>query len=109
MTTCRKGPQGFHLYDTSQANHPYVRCVECGEPKREVEILAELVQHEPPPGSIVVTKGPGGTAWQRHHTGSWKSTTGRSAVWSAVLEQSRPGSRVWLVHVPPLDISRRPA
>lgn len=100
---CKSGPQGFHIYDTTQSGQPFVQCLECMEAKTEIEILGELIAHQPPHGSIVLVKGTSGTAWQRFYgTGSWKSVTGRSAVWTAVLESSRPGSRVWLVYVPPV-------
>lgn len=43
---------------------------------------------EPEPGSIVLTNGVHGTAWQRHFTtGKWHSTTGRASTWSELLAQ----------------------
>jgi len=40
---------------------------------------------EPTRGSVVVTEGPTGTAWQRHHSdGLWHSTNGITAKWDRV-------------------------
>lgn len=98
---CPSGPQGFHLYDLTQAGTPQIHCLECGVPKTEMQILVELATYEPPHGSVILQDGPQGTAWQRFYGhGSWKSVTGRTSAWEAVLERSRPGSRVWLIYVP---------
>lgn len=43
------------------------------------------VAPEPPKGSIVLSDGPTGTAWQRHFSdGRWHSTTGRVRTWSSL-------------------------
>lgn len=47
---------------------------------------------EPPPGSVVLTEGPSGTAYQRFHSdGSWHSTASgltRSFDWEALQRKT---------------------
>lgn len=104
---CPNGPRGFHLYDVTEAGQEFISCVECGTQRTEGQILTELARYEPPIGSVVMVEGPSGTAWQRFYaSGNWKSMHGHGAVWDAVLGRSRPGSRVWLVYVPPARYTR---
>lgn len=50
-------------------------------------LLPEDQQHEPRPGSVVLTHGHHGTAWQRHFAdGMWRSTRGGAAkTWANLL------------------------
>lgn len=53
-------------------------------------LLPEDQMHEPAPGSIALTHGLSGTAWQRHHgDGLWHSTTGLTTTWPGLLTQDR--------------------
>lgn len=48
-----------------------------------------LVWDEPVEGSVVMTQGATGTAWQRHFSdGLWHSTTGRTATWQDLKAHS---------------------
>jgi hypothetical protein len=61
---------------------------------------------EPPAGSLVLTEGPAGTAWQRlHSTGDWHSSTGRQLPWRDLERKTtRPGAwPLLLVYVPGED------
>lgn len=42
---------------------------------------------EPEPGSVVLTEGEHGTAWQRHFVGKrlWHSTTGMTREWGQLI------------------------
>lgn len=57
---------------------------------------------EPSHGSVLLSEGPTGTAWQRHHNdGRWHSTSGRSLTWDELLARvaSRRGALpLLLVH-----------
>ena len=98
---CTAGPQGFHVYDTEDSAFPQSSCLFCPKLASQLDILAEQVKHEPPPGSVVLAEGVRGRAWQRRYVGDgWVQTGGRTALWSRLLEASRPGSRVWLIYVP---------
>lgn len=45
---------------------------------------------QPPKGSIVLTDGPRGTAWQRHYSdGLWHSSTGRTKTWASLQSYAR--------------------
>lgn len=66
---------------------------------------------EPRPGSVVLTDGLQGTAWQRlHGDGLWHSTTGRTATWDDLVAREREYDRggPLLVHdAPPRTPSKR--
>lgn len=59
---------------------------------------------QPPRGSVVLTEGPRGTAWQRFFSdGRWHSVTGKSTSWERLLRADRPGAPVLVVYTPPAD------
>lgn len=66
---------------------------------------------EPPPGSVVLTDGLQGTAWQRLHGDRlWHSSTGRTSTWADLVERERQYDRggPLLVHLaPPRTPSKR--
>lgn len=66
---------------------------------------------EPGPGSVVLTDGLQGTAWQRlHGDGLWHSSTGRTATWADLVAREEQYDRggPLLVHLaPPREPSKR--
>lgn len=78
-------------------------CEYCGDDLSFAEAHAQLVAHEPPRGSVVMTEGATGTAWQRHNgDGRWHSTTGKATSWARLTLSDRPGDgRLFVVYLPP--------
>jgi hypothetical protein len=90
--------RGLHVRDVLDGT-----CLECGDVKRLPDEHAELAANEPPPGSIVMSQGPTGTAWQRlNSTGRWHSVTGKSTTWAKLTLGDRQGSRTRIVYLPPI-------
>lgn len=59
---------------------------------------------EPPRGSVVMTDGLEGTAWQRlHGDGLWHSSTGRTEAWATLCDREGQYGRggPLLVHLAP--------
>lgn len=93
--------EGLHIRHTGTGE-----CLECGDLKDAAQESAELLEHEPPRGSVVMAAGPTGTAWQRfNNDGLWHSTTGKRAPWKTLLKADRPGARTRLIYLPPLDLA----
>lgn len=60
------------------------------------------VTTEPPHGSVVLTQGPTGTAWQRHYSdGLWHSTTGKVGTWDVVVAAGR--SPIFPILIAPVE------
>jgi hypothetical protein len=84
--------EGLHIRDTT-----YGTCLECGEHDDQPG-----QQPEPPRGSVVLTEGPTGTAWQRFNSdGRWHSTTGKSTPWDRLIRSDKPGGRLRVIYLPP--------
>ena len=94
--------QGVHVRDPLTGE-----CEYCGDSKPFHEAHKELVANEPPRGSVVMTEGPTGTAWQRfHNDGRWHSTSGKSAPWHRLVLNDRPAGRLFVLYLPPLEVVR---
>jgi hypothetical protein len=58
------------------------------------------VKPEPPRGSVVLTEGPQGTAWQRFRSdGRWHSVTGKNTSWERLLRSDTPDSPLLVIYV----------
>lgn len=96
MTYC---DQGVHVRDPLTGV-----CEYCMDDKPFGAAHDELVENEPPRGSVVMTEGATGTAWQRFfNDGRWHSTTGKTASWSRLVLNDRPAARLQVVYLPPQD------
>lgn len=84
---------GLHVRDAVERY-----CLECGDENDQG------VPVEPPRGSVVMTQGPTGTAWQRFYgDGRWHSTTGKSTTWDKLRLADKPTSRTTLLYLPPKE------
>lgn len=53
-------------------------------------VQIHTLEEEPGPGSVLLTQGAEGTAWQLFGSdGLWHSVTGRTATWAELIAESR--------------------
>lgn len=97
---CHEGGE-LHILDPRT-----LACLECGSHQKAAERHSTLLANEPAPGSIVLTDGWTGRAWQRLYSNSdvWGSILStKTKSWTQIMATNRPGpGAVRLIYIAPL-------